>query len=155
MPRAHIDVHRAVGIELQSAAIGQRQALVLADGGLQVGTPDIQRQLTPQQPDSGDQCHGAQRSFQRRAPGLVRTIQRRHGQVGRQTEKTLTQLLGLLPGAFMAGGAVTPVLQHGVIFIAGTAGLEKRQPLRRFAYYLALFVRRCRANHQSTSRQCS
>lgn len=150
-----IDIHRAVGVQLQGAAIGQGQTFVLADGGLQVGTPDIQRQLTAHQPGGRDQCHSAQRSFERRASCFVRTIQSSHSQIGRQAEKTLPQLLRLLPGTLMTGRAVAPVLQHGVIFFAGTAGFQKRQPLRRPAYYLAFFVRRCRANHQSTSRQCS
>ncbi|MNL34225.1 hypothetical protein D3C87_1561880 [compost metagenome] len=39
----HIYVNGAGGIELQRTAIGQLHLLALARGGVQVGTPDLQR----------------------------------------------------------------------------------------------------------------
>ncbi|MNF84047.1 hypothetical protein D3C84_663910 [compost metagenome] len=127
----HIHIDGTGGIELQGTAIGELHLFALASGGVQVGTPDVQRQLSTDQPGRRHQRHGAQCALQHCASARIRAVQAAQRQRRRQIGETLTQGLGLLPGLLVTGAGVAPTLQVRAVLLIGATRFEQRKPLCR------------------------
>ncbi len=146
-PLCKIDIHRRGGVELQAAAIGQRQAFALARGGMQIGPPRVDGQLAADQPGRRHQRGNPQGTLEDCASPRLRAVEAGHRQCVWQVAETLAQGLGFLPGLFVVGMAVAPLLQRCVVTLGGRARLQQGQPLGGGTRDIAA--------HNSTSKQCS
>ncbi|MCY1347035.1 hypothetical protein D9M69_331340 [compost metagenome] len=124
------DVHRAVGVQHQAAAVGEGQLLALADAGALVGQPGLPGPVLQRLPAdrAGAEQHGE--GFQRVAAAVRgRRVEGAVGEVAGQAAQAAVDRLDALPGllVFRRGGA--PGGPVGAALDAGLAVLQFDQPL--------------------------
>ena len=123
-------VHGAVGVQGQQAAVGQGQAALFADAGALVGQPVAQRLGLP----GGEPQRGAaedQGEVLDRAPPVQPALaaEGRQGQRRRQSAEALQQALGALPGMGVLWAALPPLGARLARVVGAAAVLQAHQPL--------------------------